>query len=59
MSVSAKAWESELVRTWLECRIDAARLDQTAADILEPATTAGVSNTATDQTLPPDPHPGG
>jgi len=33
MSVSAKAWEGELVRKWLECRIEAARLDQTAADM--------------------------
>lgn len=33
MSVSAKAWDSELVRTWLECRIEAARLDQAAADM--------------------------
>jgi hypothetical protein len=32
MSVSGKAWEGELVRAWLECRIVAARLDQTAAD---------------------------
>ena len=27
-----KAWDSALVRKWLECRIDAARLDQAAAD---------------------------
>jgi hypothetical protein len=32
MSVSSKAWDSELVRKWLECRIDAAGLDQAAAD---------------------------
>lgn len=33
MSAVAKAWDGELVRKWLECRIDAARLDQAAADI--------------------------
>jgi len=32
MSVSEKAWDSEQVRTWLERRIEAARLDQAAAD---------------------------
>jgi len=32
MSGSAKAWDSDLVRTWLESRIVAARLDQTTAD---------------------------
>ena len=32
MGVSAKAWDSELVRKWLECRIAAAGLDQAAAD---------------------------
>lgn len=32
MSVSAKPWQSDVVCTWLECRIDAARLDQIAAD---------------------------
>lgn len=32
MSVSSKAWDSELVRKWLECCIDAAGLDQAAAD---------------------------
>lgn len=32
MSTSSKAWNSEQVRKWLECRIDAARLDQAAAD---------------------------
>ena len=33
MNVSSKAWDGELVRKWLECRIDAARLDQAAADM--------------------------
>jgi hypothetical protein len=28
----SKAWDSALVRTWLECRIEAACLDQVAAD---------------------------
>lgn len=32
MSVLAKAWDSELVRKWLESRIVAASLDQAAAD---------------------------
>jgi hypothetical protein len=32
MSVSSKAWDGELVRKWLECRINAAGLDQAAAD---------------------------
>lgn len=32
MSVLSKAWDGELVRKWLECRIEAARLDQAAAD---------------------------
>ncbi|GGB76025.1 hypothetical protein [Blastomonas aquatica] len=32
MSISSKAWNSEHVRKWLECRIEAARLDQAAAD---------------------------
>lgn len=32
MSVSAKAWDGEGVRKWLECRIDAAGLDQAVAD---------------------------
>ncbi|WP_017671938.1 hypothetical protein [Blastomonas sp. AAP53] len=32
MSITPKAWNSEQVRKWLECRIDAARLDQAAAD---------------------------
>lgn len=32
MSVSSKVWDGELVRKWLECRIDAAGLDQAAAD---------------------------
>lgn len=32
MSVSPKAWDSELVRKWLESRIVAAALDQAAAD---------------------------
>lgn len=32
MSISSKAWNSEQVRTWLERRIEAARLDQAAAD---------------------------
>ncbi len=31
-SVSSKAWDSDLVRTWLESRVVAARLDQVAAD---------------------------
>lgn len=32
MSVSSKAWDSALVRKWLECRIEAAVLDQATAD---------------------------
>jgi hypothetical protein len=32
MSMVSKAWNGEQVRKWLECRIDAARLDQAAAD---------------------------
>lgn len=32
MSIAAKAWNGEQVRKWLDCRIDAARLDQAAAD---------------------------
>jgi hypothetical protein len=32
MSVASKAWDGELVRKWLDCRIEAARLDQAAAD---------------------------
>jgi hypothetical protein len=32
ISILSKAWNSEQVRKWLECRIDAARLDQAAAD---------------------------
>ena len=32
MSILSKAWDGELVRKWLECRIDAARLDQAVAD---------------------------
>ena len=32
MSVLSKAWNSELVRKWLECRIAAAGLDQAVAD---------------------------
>jgi len=32
MSISAKPWNGELVRAWLESRIAAARLDQAAAD---------------------------
>lgn len=32
MSILSKAWNSQQVRKWLECRIDAARLDQAAAD---------------------------
>jgi hypothetical protein len=32
MSILSKAWDSEQVRKWLECRIDAARLDQATAD---------------------------
>ncbi len=32
MSVASKAWDGELVRKWLDGRIEAARLDQAAAD---------------------------
>ena len=32
MDVPSKAWDGELVRKWLECRIHAAGLDQAAAD---------------------------
>lgn len=32
MSILPKAWNGEQVRKWLECRIDAARLDQAVAD---------------------------
>ncbi|MDP3550998.1 MAG: hypothetical protein Q8R81_11450 [Novosphingobium sp.] len=32
MSIPSKTWNSEQVCKWLECRIDAARLDQAAAD---------------------------
>ena len=32
MSDSPKAWDGEQVRKWLESRVAAARLDQTAAD---------------------------
>jgi len=32
VAVSSKAWNGEFVRKWLDCRIDAARLDQAAAD---------------------------
>lgn len=32
MGDCAKAWDGEQVRKWLECRIDAAALDQVAAD---------------------------
>jgi hypothetical protein len=32
VSVSSKTWNSEQVRKWLECRMEAARLDQVAAD---------------------------
>ncbi|MGI4732989.1 MAG: hypothetical protein ACRYFW_14760 [Janthinobacterium lividum] len=31
-TVSSKTWDAELVRTWLEHRVAAARLDQAAAD---------------------------
>jgi hypothetical protein len=34
MGGSAKAWDGAQVRKWLECRVDAARLDQIAADKL-------------------------
>lgn len=32
MSEPSKAWDGELVRKWLESRLNAARLDQAAAD---------------------------
>ena len=32
ISVLSKTWDGELVCKWLECRIDAAGLDQAAAD---------------------------
>ncbi len=32
MSDTAKAWDDELVRKWLGSRLEAARLDQAAAD---------------------------
>jgi hypothetical protein len=32
MSATSKAWDGELVRRWLECRLVAARLEQAAAD---------------------------
>lgn len=32
MKVSPKAWDSELVRKWLESRFEAAKLEQAAAD---------------------------
>lgn len=32
MSVSAKAWDSDVVSAWLDSRIEAARRDQIAAD---------------------------
>ena len=32
MSGSSEAWNSELVRRWLKSRVEAARLDQAAAD---------------------------
>jgi hypothetical protein len=32
MSNQPKAWDGDLVRRWLECRIEASRLDQSAAD---------------------------
>lgn len=32
MNLAAKAWDGEQVRKWLQSRIDAARLDQAAAD---------------------------
>jgi phage terminase Nu1 subunit (DNA packaging protein) len=32
MSISPKAWNSQQVRKWLECRIEAARLEQAVAD---------------------------
>ena len=32
MSASPRPWDSELVRTWLDRRLEAARLDQAAAD---------------------------
>jgi hypothetical protein len=32
MSETSKAWDGELVRRWLESRLEAARLEQAAAD---------------------------
>jgi hypothetical protein len=32
VSVSPQAWDGEAVRKWLECRLEAARLDQVVAD---------------------------
>ena len=32
MSETSKAWDGELVRKWLESRLEAARLEQAAAD---------------------------
>jgi hypothetical protein len=32
MTTPAKAWDGALVRTWLDRRLDASRLDQAAAD---------------------------
>ena len=32
MSDTARAWDEELVRTWLRNRVEAAKLDQAAAD---------------------------
>ncbi|KQN40566.1 hypothetical protein ASG37_01890 [Sphingomonas sp. Leaf407] len=32
MNDTSKPWDADLVRTWLDRRIDAARLDQAAAD---------------------------
>jgi len=32
MSGSSKAWDGDLVRKWLESRVEAARLEQAAAD---------------------------
>ena len=32
MSGSSEAWNGEVVREWLECRVEAAKLDQAEAD---------------------------
>ena len=32
MSNQPKAWDGDLVRRWLDCRIEASKLDQSAAD---------------------------